>query len=350
MNGLTFLEALGDIDEKDLVRAEAYFKESKAKTITGTVFKIIGTAASVVLIVWFALFMWYVSVRMKDPVKPSDSTSEPVVTNTETAEETEEPETGEAEPSRGLRYEKQTDGTYSVSGIGSCTDEDIVIPELYEGAAVVGISASAFEGRSIKSVIIPATVGNIMKNAFKDCTVLETVTVRPASPERSGDGLKTVGDSAFQGCSSLKEIVLPDTVTDIEREAFANCTAMQRIRLPAGLDYSPGTSIFEGCTALEYAEFPQGVRCVPSRIFFGCTALQTVLLPESLTKIEFEAFMNCTSLHVINIPDNVSSIGSDAFNGCASLKKIVIPDKVTDLGNGVFSGCTSLYEVNSAVG
>lgn len=79
--------------------------------------------------------------------------------------------------------------------------------------------------------------------------------------------------------------------------------------------------------------------------FRGCTSLHEIVIPNSVTKIGDDAFMNCTSLYEIVIPNSVTEIGNGAFYGCKSLEEIVIPNSVTYIGPGAFKACTFLRRI-----
>ena len=135
---------------------------------------------------------------------------------------------GEAQPSEGLVYMSNGNGTCAVD-IGDCTDENIVIPSYSpDGDRVIQIKAYAFSGRNnIKSVQIPETVTRIGEGAFEDCVNLESVNL----PKK----LTMILSYTFDGCKNLKEITIPSGVTYIGDEAFADCVSMERITIPAGV-------------------------------------------------------------------------------------------------------------------
>ncbi len=115
------------------------------------------------------------------------------------------------------------DGTigYYVSGRGSVTDTEIVIPETYRGKPILGISGQAFEGcTDITSVSIPDSVVEIEYNAFKGCTSLKSVKMSAS--------VQYIGDEAFKDCTSLTDITLPDGVIGrLSYWAFDNCAAVE---------------------------------------------------------------------------------------------------------------------------
>jgi hypothetical protein len=86
---------------------------------------------------------------------------------------------------------------------------------------------------------------------------------------------------------------------------------------------------FEGCSSLKEVTLPEGLELIESSAFEDCVSLKTITLPKGLTTIYYCAFRDCTSLESVEIPDGVTFIGWQAFGGCTSLKSITVPDSVT---------------------
>ena len=135
------------------------------------------------------------------------------------------------------------------------------------------------------------------------------------------DGVTSIGNSAFAGCSSLTSITLSNNITNIGNSAFHRC---------------PLTSI----------TIPDSVTSIGAMAFHSCSNLKSITIPDSVTSIESSVFYNCTSLTSITIPDSVTSIGRYAFENCSSLKSITIPDSVTSIGYAVFKNCSSLQTIS----
>ncbi len=135
---------------------------------------------------------------------------------------------GEDQPSEGLFFMSAGDGTCSVS-LGDCTDENVVIPSYSpSGEKVVQIKAYAFWGCSgLKSVKIPETVTVIGEGAFKDCSNLESVNL----PSK----ITIISSYTFDGCTKLKGVNIPSGVQYIGEEAFADCIAFEGIVIPASV-------------------------------------------------------------------------------------------------------------------
>lgn len=134
---------------------------------------------------------------------------------------------GEAQPSEGLLYMSNGDGTCTLD-VGDCTDENIVIPAYSpSGEKVVQIKAYAFMGCDVKSIQIPETVTVIGAGAFQSCKALESVNLP--------SGITEIDFHTFDGCASLKEIIIPSGVTIIRDEAFAGCVACMSIVIPASV-------------------------------------------------------------------------------------------------------------------
>lgn len=307
------------------------------------------------------------------------------------------------------------------------------IPATIDGHPVVAIGQSAFSGRTgLQAVYIADSVMEIEYYAFKDCKSLKTVKLSksltymyygafencvsltsieiPKSLQEANvysgssgygpfrgcsnlstvtfeDGATEVAEGLFESCPGLTSIVIPDTVTVIESNAFAssalkkvvigssvtsiesyafygtgiteveipdsvteigasamNCTSLESVTLPASLA-SLGTYVFGNCEKLQSISLPDRLTTVPQGAFYGCSALETVTLGNSVTKIGTSAFQDCISLKGITLPSTTTTIGNSAFRNCDALVKIVIPDSVTSFGTYVFYDCDSLTDV-----
>ena len=106
---------------------------------------------------------------------------------------------------------------------------------------------------------------------------------------------------------------------------------------------SIGNYAFDGCSNLTSITIPGSVTSIGGGAFSDCSSLTSITIPDSVTSIENYAFSNCSSLTSITIPDSVTSIGDGAFSGCSSLTEITIPDSVTSIGGSAFSGCSLKY-------
>ena len=194
------------------------------------------------------------------------------------------------------------------------------------------------------------------------------------------NGVTSIGDYAFDNCTSLTSIEIPSSVTSIGDGAFAYCTSLTSIEIPSGVT-SIGSSVFEDCTSLTSIEIPSGVTSIGDYAFKNCTSLASIEIPSSVTSIGNEAFAYCTNLTSIEIPGGVTSIENYAFSNCTSLnsinvdkdnqsyssedgilfdkekKKLItypagkkekeynIPSSVTSIGAGTFYGCRSLTRI-----
>lgn len=273
---------------------------------------------------------------------------------------------GNSRATEGLSYAMRTDGTYEVTGIGSATDLDIVIPSSYEGVSVSAIKSGAFSGCfNIKSVRIADGIKYIGASAFSACTALTEVTL-PGT-------LEELGDDAFLGCTSLDFAeynggryigsksnpylalisakgtditactVKPDT-RFISSHAFYLCASLESVDIPQSVK-SIGYGAFSGCFSLKSVSLTCDIEAINDETFTGCTSLETVSLPSSVTRIGNSAFMGCSALKSVSLPKHLTEIGVTAFSGCSSLLEIYIPATVQSVGSHAFSACPSLVRV-----
>ena len=243
----------------------------------------------------------------------------------------------------------------SVTSIGNCAFryctslKSITIPN-----SVIEIGSSAFSGcSSLTSITIPNSVTEIGVYAFKGCTSLTSITIP--------NSVTNIGDSTFWGCSSLTAIYVAvdnKNYTSVNGVLF-NKDKTALICYPAGKTdksynitnsvTSIGDYAFNGCSSLTSVTIPNSVTEIGGSAFVGCASLKSITMPNSVTSIGDMAFYKCSSLTSITIPDSVTSIGSSAFSDCSKLRSITIPNSVTSIGAWAFNGCTGLTAINVAM-
>lgn len=285
-----------------------------------------------------------------------------------------------------LTYETD-DATATVTGIStSNVKEDIKIPETITinkvKYTVTAIADEAFDGEAITSIIIPKTVATIGKKAFFNCTALATITLETKAATNQTSDLESIGEHAFDGCSSLKEIVIPAGVKTIDKNAFANCSALEKVTYAVDVDKNLsitsigsyaffkcsklakidlpdslkvlGTYAYQYCTGVTEVVIGKNIQSISEAAFQGCTKLKSVTLDKDLNQanensklrsIDAKAFQGCTSLEEVKVPHFVTSIGDLAFDGCKALAAIYIPDSVETIGEKAFNNCDALKDV-----
>ena len=229
----------------------------------------------------------------------------------------------------------------------------------------------AFEGcKDLTSITIPNTVKSIGSWAFSECKGLTSITL----PE----SLTTIGHQSFMYCTSLTSLTIPKNVTKIGEQAFAYCWSLSSIKVDKGntqfdsrdncnaiIETKTNTLVagcqktvipnsvtdllrnaFEGCSELTSITIPNSVTSIGFYTFKSCYKLKSIKLPEDLTSIGYSVFDGCYKLESITIPESVTSIGAYAFYSCESLTDIVIPKNVTSMGEGMFSKCSKLNKVH----
>ncbi|MBQ8424783.1 MAG: leucine-rich repeat domain-containing protein, partial [Clostridia bacterium] len=192
-------------------------------------------------------------------------------------------------------------------------------------------------GNELVSVDIPENVTSLGTNVFANCTKLKSVKL-PTT-------LKRLPESAFQNCKSLEEIILPDSINFIGASAFASCSSLKSINIPEDIK-EIYFSTFKNCTSLTDIKLGNNITTIYPNAFDNCTSLTDIKLPDKLTLISVNAFFNCTSLKNINLPENLCSIYSSAFFNCSSLEHISFPPSLKEINDYVFEGCSSLKTVS----
>ena len=233
---------------------------------------------------------------------------------------------------------------------------DIVIPEevthFDSGGTykVTTIGASAFENcTDLRSVIIPESVENIESGAFNFCTGLTSIII-PESVENIESG-------AFANCTGLTSVNIPKSVKIIEPSTFGGCSSLTSIIIPDSVveiqgDYRGGA--FEHCTSLKNVIIGNSVTTIGCRAFYNCSSLTSITIPNSVKEIKGDyghcvyggAFEHCTSLKYVIFGNSLTKIGDYVFRGCTDLRTITIPNSMNEIAYGAFTGCTGLVSVN----
>jgi len=182
---------------------------------------------------------------------------------------------------------------------------------------------------------IPDGVSYIASSAFEGCSQLATVII-PQSVEG-------IGYIAFAN-SGLTSVVIPDGVTNLENSVFENCSALTSVIIPDSVTYISGWA-FSNCSSLKAVTIPDSVGSLENYVFYNCTALTSVTIPDSVTYIGNRAFYNCSSLASVDLPEGLTRIGTYAFSGCSSLTYVMIPDSVASVPRYAFSNCSNLISI-----
>lgn len=147
----------------------------------------------------------------------------------------------------------------------------------------------------------------------------------------------------YDARNTLTEVTLPNTVDEIEYQAFFNCSNLTKVIIPEGVR-KIGQAAFYGCSQLTSITIPSTITNMDTA-FSGNTALSHVTLTNGISKISSSAFKGCTGLTEIKVPISVNEICSDAFNGCTSLTSVTLEKNINIINSNSFKDCTELNDV-----
>ncbi|MCM1533088.1 MAG: leucine-rich repeat protein [Corallococcus sp.] len=256
----------------------------------------------------------------------------------------------------GLTYTLNSDGnSYSVTGIGTATETDLVISNIHNTKPVTEIAS----------------------DAFKNCTNLTSVTIP--------DSVTSIGNYAFSGCSSLTSVTIPNSATSIGEYAFYACSNLQYNEydnaLYLGNSDNPYFALIKAKnTSITTCSVNENTKTIASSAFSSCSKLTGVTIPDSVQTVASYAFSSCSKLAKVNytgtiadwcnisfgyysanplyyahnlyindelvtelvIPNTVTEIKDYTFYGCTSITSAIIPDSITSIGKNAFFGCSNL--------
>jgi len=217
----------------------------------------------------------------------------------------------------------------------------LVIPD-----GVTSIGSYAFWGCSrLTSVTIPSSVTRVGASAFTDCYRLEAVRISDLSAwcaisfSNAESNPLCCAHRLYLNGEEIANLVIPNGVTSVGNDAFSGCSGLTSITIPDGVT-SVGNDAFSGCSGLTSITIPDGVTSIGNDAFSGCSGLTSITIPDGVTSIGNDAFRNCSGLSEITIPYSVASLGSNAFSGCSRLATLYLPNTYSGEEPTVPSGCT----------
>ncbi len=229
-------------------------------------------------------------------------------------------------------------------------EEYVLIPEAIDGHTVTQLGSGLFQkNTSITKVAIPRGITEIPSHCFWGATNLESVAIPQGvkkigfrafsyTPKLDSVTLSTVCEEIGYGAfdrSGISYISIP-SATLIGDYAFSDCKNLKSITLPNNLK-TLNRCAFQGCTKLESVSLPESLTCISSYLFANCESLKVITLPNNLKTINNNAFGGCINLESVTFNNGLEEIGDSAFERCSALTNITIPESLKSISGCCFS-------------
>ena len=226
-------------------------------------------------------------------------------------------------------------------GIYQTFSNDLSIVDATVDGKTVVISAKEKVGEAVVKVI------DTKNSSYKPQEIKVKVTPKSVNPNDIPDGAVIEnGVLVNWDCDKIPadgHITIPASVTEIAEKVFYRCYSLKSVTFNDNLK-SIGVSAFAGCTSLESVVFAKGLTSIGEKAFYNCNVLKEVKLLDNVEKIEESAFEFCDALQKISLSPALKEIGDRAFAGCP-ITSIVIPAKVGKIGYGIFSTCEKITAI-----
>ena len=343
------VEANFSIDNATKQKNKKTNKQNSSLSKIGNFFKSTAGIATIIGVA-FVVIAGVVIFSMLDVAKKSSLSTDGIIENSvdinasSDSESSHEPTAEELraaelkEDEKNYVYKEYQSGTLHIVGYKGKL-EDLVIPEKYSNKVITGIDPMAFSGCSqIKSVTISKNIQSISlnnrscnMNPFYDCIYMKNIYVDEGNryfasvdgvlynksktellfyPSYKSNSSYTILDSvtkievgAFQRNGIVTEVILPKNIKTISKEAFLECTSLQKIEIPSGIT-EISESLFSGCKSLNEITLPNTIKEIKSNAFYKCSGLRKITLPESVETLNFLAFGDCTMLNTCTIENS----------------------------------------------
>ena len=231
----------------------------------------------------------------------------------------------------------------------------LTIPDELDGYPVIGIGNEVFKGNtSLRSVVIPDSITTIGDNSFNGCTNLETVILS------KNKEFTTIAAGAFKNTTSLKKIEMSDSIVLIRNSAFSY-SGLTQLHMSNKITQIESYA-FYSCKNLSDLKISEALVKYENSCFGDCDALQSVEIPKNVAECPDEIYPNgtdrygykcpggmfseCDNLKSVTFETGIKQIAVDLFKDCPGLEEITIPNTVTEIQSKAFYNCANLKQVN----
>ena len=229
------------------------------------------------------------------------------------------------------------------SGTGVLTLPSVVTDDNGIEYTLVGIGTNAFNYcTALTGIVLPESVSIVGSSAFENCNKL-------ASADIAQTNITVICESGFSNCQKLTAITLPATLQELGKSAFYYCRTLKSVDFSLVQNLSHiGRSAFNYCGFDGVVTFPDNVTETRfEATFMNCFSITGVNFPPSANTLK-ETFYNCSKLTTVNLEElvNLDTIHYNTFNNCALLTGTTIPSKVRYIGERAFMNCSQFTPSN----
>ncbi len=225
----------------------------------------------------------------------------------------------------------------------------VTVEELIVNEGATSISKGT-EYTSLKRVVLPDTLETIASGTFSKCANLESMVIPFVGMEAGKTASDTYqypfgyifGTSNYTGGTGTEQYYYAGSTTNTTRSYFYIPSSLKSVTVTGGNILH---NAFQNCSGLTSITIGDGVTSIGSGAFSGCSGLTNISIGNGVTSIGHDAFYGCSSLTNVTIPDSVTSIGSFVFQNCSGLTSITLPDSITDIDGFAFDNCSGLTSV-----